>query len=165
MEYPQRKHPRLKTYDYSQNGIYFITICTKNRENLLGQVRMDVSISDEADLGMGQICLSDIGQVCRRVLEDIPRHYRGVSLDCYIVMPDHIHLLLVLDDAARTGGQESGRPTIQKILHAFKRISSKQAGVPLWQDSFYEHVVRNEMDLKEIRQYIVRNPIKSAIGQ
>ena len=131
---------------------------------LLGTVNAACLPQDEAELGMRQICLSDAGQVCKRVLEDIPKHYVGVFLDCYVVMPDHIHMLLMLDDTACTGGQGSGRPTIQKILHAFKRISSKQAGVSLWQDSFYEHVVRNETDLKEIRQYIIGNPMKSTIG-
>ena len=150
MEYQQRKHPRLKAYDYSGNGAYFITICTRQREPLLGSIRTDGRLREEADLGMGQIELSAVGQICRQFLEGIP-------------MPDHIHLLLVLDDAACSGGQGSDRPTVQRILHAFKRLSSQQAGRKLWQESFYEHIVRNETDLHEIRQYILQNPIKRSL--
>ena len=163
MEYQQRKHPRLKAYDYSGNGAYFITICTRQREPLLGSIRTDGRLREEADLGMGQIELSAVGQICKQFLEGIPEHYTGVFLDCYIIMPDHIHLLLVLDDAACSGGQGSDRPTVQRILHAFKRLSSQQADRKLWQESFYEHIVRNETDLHEIRQYILQNPIKRSL--
>ena len=159
MAYPKRKHPRLKEYDYGQNGAYFITICTKDRAALLGQVNMEPVIRDESELGMRQIHLSATGELCRQLLEAIPNHYDGVTLDCFVIMPDHIHMVLVLDDTACTGGQRSGRPTIPNILHAFKRLSSRQANTDLWQASFYEHIIRNEKDMAEIRAYILQNPL------
>ncbi len=163
MEYPQRKHPRLKEYDYSQNGAYFITICTKNREKLLGRIAADPNNPKHTEQGMEQVQLSEIGQICRELLENIPSVYQGVCLDCYIIMPDHIHLLLQLDDSACTGGQGSGRPTVPGILHGFKRLASRRAGRALWQESFFEHVIRNEVDLAETRNYILENPMKWAM--
>ena len=147
MDIPQRKHPRLKAYDYSQNGMYFVTICTRDRMPVLGTVRNNIFYP------------SDWGGLCCSYLEEIPNHYEGVCLDQYVVMPDHIHVLLLLDDAALNGGHGSGRPTLMNIIHAFKRLTAKAAGADLWQSSFYEHVVRNEPDLHEIRVYIQNNPV------
>ncbi len=148
MDFPKRKHPRLKSYDYSQNGMYFVTICTRDRMPVLGTVRNNIFYP------------SDLGSLCCSYLEEIPNHYEGVFLDQYVVMPDHIHVLLLLDDAALTGGQGSGCPTLMNIIHAFKRLTAKVADADLWQSSFYEHVVRNETDLHEIRTYIQNNPVK-----
>ena len=164
MDYPKRKHPRLKTYDYSENGFYFITLCTKNRANLLGTVLADPQNPDKTEFGMAQVRLTKYGEICRSFLEQISCAYDGVFVDCYIIMPDHIHLLLQLDDSACTGGQGSGRPTVQRILHAFKRLTSREANRDLWQRSFYEHIVRNEIDLAETRNYILGNPMKQAIS-
>lgn len=158
MDYPKRKHPRLKQYDYSQAGLYFITICTKNRAPLLGTIVANY-IPEESHLGMEQICLSAIGACCKARLEDIPNYYRHTAIDCYIIMPDHIHLLLEIDETS-SGGQRSGRPTVQQILHAFKRLTTQEANQVLWQDSFYEHIVRSEAELAEIRTYILGNPWK-----
>ena len=160
MDIPKRKHPRLKSYDYSQNGAYFVTLCTKNRMPILGAVRQAGMLSDEDQLGMEQVRLTQIGEICRRYLEYIPSVYCGVYLDAYVIMPDHVHLLLRMDHAADSGGQGSGRPTVQRILHGYKRLTAREAGTPLWQASFYEHVVRNETELAEILQYIRGNPGK-----
>ncbi|MBR4098965.1 MAG: transposase [Clostridium sp.] len=160
MDHPKRKHPRLKSYDYSQNGVYFLTICTINREPLLCTLLPDQILSEEDQLGMDQVRLTKIGEICRCYLDSIPTAYNGVFLDEYVMMPDHIHLLLRIDRETDTGGQGSGRPTVQRIIHGYKRLTSRAAERMLWQKSFYEHVVRNETDLMEIRQYIRRNPAK-----
>ena len=119
MDYPQRKHPGLKEYDYSQNVAYFLTICTQNKEPILCSVMTDRFVCDENQLGMEQIKLTDMGEICQRYLESIPAVYQGVFLDeyIYIIMPDHVHILLRLEHEAGTGGQGSGRPTVQKIVH------------------------------------------------
>lgn len=165
MEYPKRKHPRLKTYNYSENGYYFITVCTKNRAKVLGSIIADPRNPDRYTFGMQQIHLSQYGTVCLSFIEQIPSVYTGVFLDCFVIMPDHIHLLLHLDDTACTGGQGSGRPTVHTIMHAFKRLTAKALQCDLWQSSYYEHIVRNDMDLHEIRNYIAENPMKWAISQ
>ena len=146
MDYPKRKHPRLKAYDYSQTGMYFVTICTECRSQILSR------ITDR------QVFLSEVGEICRSFLNDIPNHYPGVHLDQYVIMPDHIHILLWINEIADIGGQRSGRPTLMNIIHAFERLTTRASGIDLWQPSFYEHIVRNEADLHEIRTYIQNNP-------
>ncbi len=161
MEHPQRKHPRLKTYDYSQNGVYFLTLCTKDRKPLLSSLQCR-EVPDADALGMQQVRLSAIGRLCQQRLEDISNHYNGVYLEDYVIMPDHVHVLLVLEDS---GGQGSGRPTVAQIVHAFKRMTSSQAGKTLWQASFYDRVVRSEAERREIRKYISENPWKKLIRE
>ena len=107
MDHPKRKQPRLKEYDYSENGMYFVTICTEGRSRILSHIIN------------GQVFLSEVGEICRSFLDDIPNHYPGVHLDQYVIMPDHIHILLWINEIAGTGGQRSGRPTLMNILHAF----------------------------------------------
>ena len=160
MKLPKRKHPRLKTYDYSQNGVYFITVCTKDRQPLLGKVISRNRLTYEEDLGPEQVCLSAAGQCCLQCLQEIPDHYPGADVDCFVIMPDHIHLLLQLEDVT-DGGQGSGRPTVQRIIRAFKRVSAQRAAGLQWQASFYEHIIRSEAELREIRAYILHNPLKT----
>ena len=161
MDLPKRKHPRLKNYDYSTNGAYFITICTKNKEPLLGSAKEAIHATEETELlGAEQMILSSAGKICKTYLENIPEIYEGVFLDCYVMMPNHIHMVLCLEAAAQSGGQGSGRPTVQTIMHAFKRLSARQAGMELWQTSFYDRVIRNEEELNRIRKYILGNPVK-----
>ena len=161
MDLPKRKHPRLKVYDYSSNGAYFITICTKNKQALLGTLKENIHAIDEtALLGAEQMELTTAGEICRAYLEKIPDVYEGVVLDCYVMMPNHIHMVLRLEKPEDDGGQGSGRPTIQTIVHAFKRLSARQVGRELWQASFYDRVIRNEAELDQVRRYVMGNPIK-----
>ncbi len=152
MELPKRKQNRLTEYDYSSPGAYFITVCTADRKNLFWE-NVGASIARPED-----VRLSQCGAIVKNAIESIPHVYLAISLDKYVIMPNHIHLLLQINT------DEDGRamlaPTIQKVVQQFKGVVSKQAGVSLWQKGFYDHVVRSEHDYQEIWEYIRDNPAK-----
>ena len=97
MELPQRKHPRLKHYDYSQNGCYFLTLCTKDKACILGNVMPDTN-------GFPSVSLSPTGQTVLSVICEMANHSSDFQIDNFVIMPNHLHLLLTLDDS---GGQQS----------------------------------------------------------
>ncbi len=152
MQKPQRKQTRLQTYDYSQAAAYFVTICTKNHENLLWS-------NVGATIGRPhKMPLSKYGKIVDQAVQSIPIHYSTISVDNYVIMPNHIHLLLQIQN------DQSGRPmvapTVSTVIQQTKGVITKQIGFPIWQKSFYDHVIRNENDYAEIWEYIDNNPLK-----
>ncbi len=152
-----RKHPRLAGYDYSQNGAYFITVCTKDREEVLGRIN---AVGRDA-LGAPRTILSAYGTNVEREIEETPMHYPGVSIDCYVIMPNHLHMIIVVnrDD----GAPRASRPTtalIPSIIAILKRKTNKAAGRPLWQSSYGDRIIRNEYEYLKVWQYIDENPLK-----
>ena len=164
MDIPKRKHNRLPDYDYSAPGAYFITICTKNREDLFWNMRSapggNVGAATCRPPYETQIpaCLTQVGEIVEKAIRNIPGIYSQVTLEKYVVMPDHVHLLL------RIEGDENGRqvaaPTVNTIVGQMKRWVTGQIGRPVWQRSFYEHVIRNETDYRQVWEYIENNPAK-----
>jgi len=149
---PQRKHPRLKDFDYSQNGAYFVTICTKDRKYLLGTIPVG-----RGALTPPEIQLSEIGRITEFHIQNINSVYEGVLIEKYAIMPNHIHLLIRIEN---DGGMRASRPTIQTIIRSFKTMVTRKIGFSIWQDSFHEHIIRNEADFLAIWKYIDENPIK-----
>ena len=152
MEYPQRRQNRIPEYDYSGANAYFITICTKDRRNLFWNVGAVI------DRPLAETDYSEVGKIVDRVISEIPGHYPAVSLEKYVIMPNHIHILL------RINADESGRPmvapTVSTVVQQMKGSASKRAGFPLWQKGFYDHVIRGYEDYLEIWQYIDSNPAR-----
>ena len=150
MTLPTRKASRLKDYNYSEAGAYFITICTKDRKNLFGTA-VGASIARPQP-----IPLSPYGTIADTAIQNIHVHYPAVQVDNYVIMPNHIHLLL------RITNSESGRPmvapTISTVIQQFKGVVTKQLGFPVWQKLFYDHIIRNQCDYREIWNYIDNNP-------
>ena len=158
MNDPQRKRLRLEAYDYSQPGYYFITICTRER-------KQEVLCSIEPAVGAiinrpPRISLTPLGRIVNETIRAIPDHYPGILVDQFIIMPDHVHLILSFRNIGPDGRQIAAPTPLSKIIQQMKRIASKQAGVPLWQKGFYDHVIRNDVDLANVRQYIRNNPLK-----
>ena len=154
MELPTRKQNRLKEYDYSTPNAYFITICTEKRKNLFW---MDVgAIMDRPK----NVPLTNLGIIVQRCIEDIPKHYPAISVDHYVIMPNHIHLLLQIN--ADVNGRSMIAPTISTVVRLMKGTVSKQAGFTVWQKGFYDHVIRNGNDYQDIWNYIEGNPSKWA---
>ena len=155
---PRRKNIRLKDYDYSQSGFYFITICTKNREMLLSNV-----------VGGGfhaapDVQLTLVGQEIVKSIEFIDKHYSNVLIDKYIIMPNHIHLIIILQ-GSKMG--EVGNPALYKVVGQLKSYTNKRyneinkmQNLGLWQRNYYEHIIRNEQEYREIWEYIEENPLK-----
>ena len=152
-----RKPIRLENYDYGQNGAYFITVCVKDRAPILSKLRRGEHCSPEKT---GDVCteLTDVGMIVDRAIRAISAHYADVSVDHYVVMPDHIHLLLRMD---RQSGRAMLAPTaISEIIRQLKGSVTKQCGKAIWQKSFYDHVIRCEQDYLETWRYIDENPAR-----
>ncbi len=149
---PKRKQIRIENYDYATPGAYFITICTANRQKIFWAHRRGELCSPD------NVWLSDIGVVVDKEIQKISTVYETVDVDKYCIMPDHIHLLLVIK--AGTDGRTQFAPTISRVVKQFKGALTKQIGRPIWQKSFYEHGIRNQQDYDEIWEYIENNPLK-----
>jgi len=148
---PKRENIRLSGYDYSQNGAYFVTICTRDKAHLLGNI---AGITK----GRPHIALSQFGQIAERYIRNIDAVYLSVSVPTYCVMPNHIHMI-VLIDGCENGSPRAATPTVTlpKIINSLKLLATKEAGRPLWQRGYYEHIIRDEQDYLDIWKYIDNN--------
>ena len=173
----KRRSIRLKGYDYKNPGTYFVTICTQNKEHLFG------SIED------GEIISNEPGLMVERIWQELPVKYPAIEIDEFIIMPNHIHGIIILSvgaiprgcpdemngQALGHGGQALGpAPTqlsLPDVVHRFKSFTTAQYrnGVQqfnwrpfpgrLWQRNYYEHIIRDEKELNSIREYIIHNPL------
>ena len=164
---PNRQSKRLKEYDYSNEGYYYVTICSKNRQNIFSAVGAPLDCA----LENGKIQLSPIGQIIEKQWLEIPSQYTNVELDEYVIMPNHIHGLLIINRSEQLiRAQSSGAPTtLGQIIRSFKSrcandylryIQSNNLNVSpkIWQRNYYDHIIRNETSLNQIRKYIENNP-------
>ena len=156
MEIPQRKPNRIENYDYSQNGAYFITICTQDRKQLLSKIIVGTGVLD-----CPQVRLLTHGEIADQYIRQLDDFYDHISVNKYAIMPDHIHILLTVQNG------QSGTPvptransTVAKFVSTFKRFCNKEYGENIWQSRYYDHVVRNQQDYNEIWEYIQNNPRK-----
>ncbi|MGI6638719.1 MAG: transposase [Desulfobulbus sp.] len=179
MKYDSRIHHRrsirLRGYDYSQAGAYFVTVCTRNRECLFGEIIN------------GEMQLNDAGRMVRHWYRGLERKFSDIECDTFVCMPNHVHFIVVnvgADLRVRPDidagnqqvehieqGEHIGSP-LQRVVQWFKTMSTneyircvKQCGWPpfpgkLWQRNYYEHIIRNDENLNHIRQYIIDNPVK-----
>ncbi len=159
-----RKSIRLKDYNYSQPGAYFITICTKEKRHILSQI-VGTGVLDGP-----QIVLSHYGKTAETILLQLNDHYNNISLESYVIMPNHIHLLLVLKNADSSDLSvigPSGTPvptqrnsTLSRFVSTFKRFCNKEYEKNIWQSRFYDHIIRNRKDFDEHLRYIYENPFR-----
>ena len=167
-EIHRRRSIRLPGYDYTSAGAYFITICASGKECLFGAVEN------------GQMRLNDAGQIAAQCWHDIPLHFPHAELDEWVVMPNHVHGIVVLDHCRRgtacraptamATAEQFGRPvagSISTVVRSFKSAVTHHlnklhgaVGEKIWQRNFYEHIIRNETELHGIREYIQNNPAK-----
>ena len=159
-ELPIRKHLRLKGYDYSKNGAYFITICVKGRHEILGVVGAALAPPADSHAESPKIHLTEYGKTVKTHIESLQNHYNDVFVDKYVIMPNHVHMIVVTD-----AGGASAAPTLGNLVRGFKAGISRECGFTLWQRSFYDHVIRNEEDYLRVCQYIDENPDKWAEDQ
>ena len=154
MDLNSRKPTRLQEYDYSEKGAYFITICTKDKQKLFGH------IVGGGAFDAPKIVLSPQGEIVEKYIlstNNIP----NLKVDKYVIMPNHIHLLLSIENFNGTSWALS--PTNNKIslaISTLKRFVNKDVGCNVFQRSFYDHVIRNQIDYNEIWEYIENNPAK-----
>jgi len=155
-ELPTRKNIRLSGYDYSAEGYYFITLCVKDKHEMLGKVVGD------APLRVPYCELSEHGIFVDDQIQKTNRVYPHVSIDKYIIMPNHIHMIFVIKDGTR-GGASPTKATLPQIVQSIKSMTTKQFGFNMWQRSYYDHIIRNEADYLRIWQYIDENPARWAV--
>ena len=146
-----RKALRLDGYDYSAQGVYFLTLCTQHRRCILSRVGRD-------DLGAPCVCLTAAGCIVDRYIRSISAAYPHIVVDQYIIMPNHVHLLLTV--LHNDGAPGSSRPTalIPRVVAALKRFTNREASCKLWQTSYYDHIIRDEADYTARYNYILDNP-------
>jgi REP element-mobilizing transposase RayT len=152
-----RRSVRLKGYDYSEAGAYFVTICTKARSCLFGEV------------AAGEMRSNRLGDIVKETWEGIPGHYPSVELGPFIVMPNHIHCVIIIGRAGLSPAPTTAltpHPTgLPGIVQALKSFSTRRcneirgsAGGTIWQRNYYEHIIRNEEELNKVYDYIEANP-------
>ena len=150
-ELPKRKQIRLKDYNYSQNGYYYITICAKDKKPLFGKIES------------GEMKLNHYGKIALDEMMDIQTHYQNVKIDKFVIMPNHVHCIIIIDGAGAASGAPTAmgeNPVLGNIVRGYKSAVSRKCKNSIWQRSYYEHIIRNETDYLEIYKYIEENPIK-----
>ena len=183
-DWVQRKPVRLQGYDYSRAGYYFVTICAAMRkENIFAEIHLTSQTVGAAALGGPSpvsaegfdhpyagleafdrlnVTLTPAGKIVKQHIENINNVYNGqAGIDCYTIMPDHIHIVVWIRTLG-SGPPRAAAPTVTLpgIVNALKGLSSKKLGYSIWQRGYYEHIIRGEADLQNIRQYVLSNPLK-----
>ena len=152
---PVRKTYRLKDYDYSSNGAYFITICTKERKSILSTVTVGAGVLDRP-----KIILTPYGKIVDNQIIEMGKIYNHIFADNYVIMPNHIHMILRIEN----GRSGTPAPTANSILSGYvstlKRFTNRKIGQNIWQRSFYDHIIRDDYDYMTKYQYIDENPEK-----
>ena len=165
----RRRSIRLKGYDYSQTGAYFVTVCAHNRECLFGEIVA------------AEMRLNETGEAVAECWDHLTDHFPHVELDAFVAMPNHVHGIIVIADGDGRGKAFAGvrkcfTPTVKRgslagslcaAVQNFKSVSTRKInqrrdtrGAPVWQRNYYEHIIRNEKELDRIRAYIAGNPAR-----
>ncbi len=164
-ELAKRKSPRLQSFDYNSTGAYFITMCTKNRRCMLSR------IVETGVLDCPSVELTPYGKIADKFINQLNDFYENISVDRYIIMPNHIHLLLfVRGDGQSSPSTESkeyafvptgigANTTVSRFVSTFKRFCNKEYGENIWQDRFNDHIIRNREDYEEHIKCIYENPV------
>jgi REP element-mobilizing transposase RayT len=155
-----RQSIRLKNYDYSQAGAYFITICTHQKQCLFGNIKN------------GRMRLNHLGAIADQYWQQIPEHFPNTALDIYIIMPNHLHgiLWIIESDKNEENPRKFGnivKRSISSMMRSYKAVVTKeikkacnlQGRYSIWQKRYYDQIIRSEKMLNNIRQYILENPI------
>jgi REP element-mobilizing transposase RayT len=179
--YHNRRSTRCKGYDYSQPGYYFVTICLHDKtQNMFGYITNTIMVEN------------DFAGIVRRCWENLPKYYTNITLDEFVVMPNHVHGIIIIRDTIvfpsmhqtkclnTTNGRDNPAPTVQNQKHApalgnivayLKYDSTRYINIlrdskkPVWQRSFHDHIIRDEKSLWMIREYIDNNPAQWAIDK
>ena len=179
---------RLRGYDYASPGCYFVTFNAKARGEAIlcnletaGEPGAFLVGPDPLVRPFPQqevsCVLTQAGEVLQALIEGIPAVYCNARVDCYAIMPDHVHLLMWILGASQESMEVPGRdgltrgsgPTkrasLPQVIRALKSLSSKRVGYSLWQERYYDHIIRNQEELQRARQYIQNNPLMWVLGK
>jgi len=154
---------RLKDWDYSSPGYYFVTICTRKFDPIFG------------DVTQGRVELSEVGKIAKKFWIEIPSHFPNVGLDEFVIMPNHVHGIVLIKsqhvETQHAASLQKPKPgSLSTIIRSYKSALtrwSRRNGHPtfVWQPRFYDHIIRTDKSLHEIREYMRDNPIKWNLDQ
>ncbi len=156
MDLQKRKPTRLKRYDYSTPGMYFLTVCTKDRKSILGK------IVGCGDFDTPQIILSEYGTILDKYINLMNKKYSHIKVDKYVIMPNHFHLILNITDY-KCGASETAAPynnETPKFISLLKRYCNREYDENIWQRSYHDHIIRSDKDYRKIWEYIDTNIIR-----
>ena len=153
-EWLRRRTTRLPGYDYNTPGAYFLTICTENRRCLLSRI-VGTSLPDGPNIE-----LLPCGETVAKYINQLNDYYNNISVESYVIMPNHIHILLCVKEEGPLG---TPVPTLQnsivsRFLSTFKRFCNKEYGKNIWQSRSYDHIIRDQADFDKHLRYIYENP-------
>lgn len=154
---PVRKKMRLQDWNYSEKGAYFLTLCAKNRKPVFSR------IVGRGIIDAPEVSLSDYGSYIHESICFVAENFPGVMIHNWVIMPNHVHILLSIteDGAEQSGASGMPRPTdqrIPKIVSSLKRFTNRKSGCDLWQDGYYDHIIRDDEDFVRRWRYIDNNP-------
>ena len=159
MEFPKRRPTRLRSYNYSAPGAYFVTICTHNRKHLLSHI---IGANHDSPA----YALTPYGEYAKYIIENIPQQFH-INIDKYVIMPNHIHILLqIIDcDEIRAIRESPLRSVVSKYIgylkmRVAKNIHKTFPETKVWQRSYHDHIIRNKYDYEKIWNYIDTNVLK-----
>lgn len=153
---PNRKRTRLKEYDYSKPAYYYVTICTQDKKKMFG------------DIINASMKMNYLGRIVASCWSDLPNHYKNCELDFFVIMPNHVHGIIIINGENKSKIKYSVKNHgLSEIVRGFKSFSARKINEVLinhdqfhWQKSFYDRIIRNEKELFQIRRYIEQNPLK-----
>ncbi len=178
--YPKRKQTRLKNFDYNNIGAYFVTICTENRQCILSNIsrHRDTQTNSYENVGVGVpddpfITLTSHGKIVEKYIFQLNDFYKNTNVNHYVIMPNHIHLLIEVYGSSGTPTPTDNHKSIidnkteicrqnsfvAKYISTLKRFCNKEFGTNIWQRNYYDHVIRNMSDYNAHVKYIHENPI------
>ena len=156
----RRRSIRLQGYDYPRAGAYFVTVCTQTRVCLF------------EDVVDGSMRLSDAGRIIQTTWDDLPNYYPNIELDEFVIMPNHVHGIIVIAVGAGLKPAPTKRHGLPEILRALKTFSARRInemrntpGASVWQRNYYEHIIPDDGSLNKIREYIVNNKMQWALDR
>ena len=180
VELPKRKNARLKDYDYSQNGAYFVTACAKDMRGLFGEIKLPQLVVGAALAPPDTAtALTEHGKIVQKHIEALNEHYGDIVVDKYVIMPNHVHMIIAVNAGGAeiqcsqrcatpaksghgTGGASAAPTTLGNLVRGFKAGVSRECGVVLWQRGYHDRIIRNQTEYQKIWKYIDENPAKWA---
>ena len=152
-QWQNRRNTRLPGYDYNTPGAYFLTICVENRKCLLSHI-VGTGVLDGPDVE-----LLPYGVVAAKYINQLNDFYEDISVESYVIMPNHIHILLrVLEGPSGTPVPTVQNSAVSRFVSTFKRFCNKEYGKNIWQSRSYDHIIRDQRDFDKHLQYIYENP-------
>ncbi len=155
----KRKPPRLQNFDYNNVGAYFITICTQDRQQILSNI-VGGDVLDAPHC----VKLLPYGIVADKFINQLNNFYDNVSVEDYVIMPNHIHIMLFIkyleNGASRTSPPTRQHSAVSRFVSTLKRFCNKEYGENIWQRHFHDHIIRNREDYEKHAKYIHENPMR-----